>query len=312
MMIAHPLIAVLAVAAIPVYLLAQRVVARGDAEMAFAYSDLPFLIEDLQPRKWPRYVAAAASSSGLSLLLLGGAGVKVPVTTGVDGLAIVLCVDTSGSMRSVDLNPSRAAAAVAAMQAFVERAPASAQFGLVSFATSAQVEVAPTGDRAQLRRALGELPEPNGQTAIGDALRLALRALPSTGARRIVLLTDGANNHGSDPAEAVAELRAAHVILHAIGIGAGSPDRRRLATFAGATGGTYATATDVTQLRAAIGNLSTIVGRRRGLLDASPTAAVCGSLALMIGWLARNVSVLLAMNSPTDERLEHRHDAPPL
>lgn len=61
-----------------------------------------------------------------------------------------------------------------------------------------------------------------GMTAIGDALRMALNAMPpvqDSAHPVIVLLTDGHNNRGEAPSNVFTALRARNVQVHIIGIG---------------------------------------------------------------------------------------------
>ncbi|HZZ65341.1 MAG TPA: VWA domain-containing protein, partial [Candidatus Baltobacteraceae bacterium] len=137
------------------------------------------------------------------------------------------------------------------MRAFIDRTSAATAIGLVAFSGQAQELVAPTRDRTALQTGLQAIPAPNGATAIGDALGLALRMLPRTGRPIVVLITDGENNAGSDPL-AQARMLAAHgVKLYTVGIGtqAGALipgtlqtaglDETALRSYAQVTGGAY-------------------------------------------------------------------------
>lgn len=64
-------------------------------------------------------------------------------------------------------------------------------------------------DRDALRQALSELPRPTGSTAIGDAMLAATSDLYSAGTIRkyLLVVTDGENTDGRDPADAAREIQ---------------------------------------------------------------------------------------------------------
>jgi Ca-activated chloride channel homolog len=166
-------------------------------------------------------------------------------------------LDTSGSMNTRDVRPTRAAAAARAVRSFVDATAAGTRIGLVSFAGEAQPLSAPTNDRSALHSALTHVPEPNGQTAIGAGLSAAAAMLPERGARAIVLMTDGANNHGEDPRNVVGRLAAAHIRLDAIAIGDASAEHA-LRSYATQTGGIFARAGDAEELDAQMRRLASM------------------------------------------------------
>jgi Mg-chelatase subunit ChlD len=64
-------------------------------------------------------------------------------------------------------------------------------------------------DRNALRQALSDLPRPTGSTAIGDAMLAATSDLYSAGTIRkyLLVVTDGQNTDGRDPADAAREIQ---------------------------------------------------------------------------------------------------------
>jgi tight adherence protein B len=98
---------------------------------------------------------------------------------------VMLVVDTSGSMRGSPLAEAKRAA-----RTFLDQTPDQVRIGLVSFASTARVELAPTTDRTALRQAVDAL-QAKGRTALFDAVNKALGSLGTAGARSAVLLTDG-------------------------------------------------------------------------------------------------------------------------
>ena len=302
MSFAHPAYLAAAVLAAVAFALCYRVLERRRTRETIAYSNLPFLIEAASPRAWPRRAIAAAGILAAALLVLALSGPHVRAMVPARGGSVVLCVDTSGSMNATDVAPTRAQAALAAMRAFIAKAPPQTAIGIVSFSTQAQVLAQPTRDRDQIESALDEVPPPNGATAIGDALALAQRILPATGSRAVVLVTDGESNAGSDPMSAAQALGAARIPLYTIGIGTNSGalipgtmqtagiDEDALRAYAQATGGAYSRADDAVQLREALARLGRSTSMHRANVDVSLPAALAGgglmALALLAGLAA--------------------------
>lgn len=280
------------------FALAIWLLQRRRAQRTLRYSNLAFLIAAAQPRVWPQRALTAAWALAAALIVAAAAQPRVRAWVPVRGGAAVLCVDTSGSMSATDVSPTRADAALTALRAFIRQSPAGTAIGLVSFAGDAQAIAAPTRDRDQLQAALAAIPAPNGATAIGDALSLALRILPKSGHRVVVLITDGENNAGSDPMQAARLLAAQHVKLYTIGIGtnagalipgtlqAAGIDEQALQAYAAATGGAYSRAGDAAELREALASLGRSTSFERRTVDVSLAAAIAGALVMAVTFLA--------------------------
>jgi Ca-activated chloride channel homolog len=159
-------------------------------------------------------------------------------------------------MCATDVNPNRISAAEQAAQDFVAHQPAGTRMGLVVFAGAAELAVPPTTDRGSLVRAIDNLSTASG-TAIGSAMLKALDAIaqvdpnvkpvgdvpdaasgatgggsapapkpPGAGGYVpdiIVLLTDGANNRGIAPLDAVPYAVDRRVRVYTIGFGTTQP-----------------------------------------------------------------------------------------
>ena len=276
------------------FAVAYAFVERRRLRAALKYSNLAFLVAAVKPRAWPSRLVNAGWVLAVALIALAFAGPRLHALVPVRGGSVVLCVDTSGSMTATDVEPTRAGAALAALRAFVDRTPFQTAIGVVSFAGTAQEIVPPTRDRDRVRTGLDAIPEPNGATAIGDALTLAMRILPRTGHRVVVLITDGENNAGTDPMQAARLLAARGVAVFTIGIGTNSGafipgtlqqagiDEDALRAYAQLTGGAYSRADDAVQLRQALARLGRTTSFERGTIDVSLAAAATGAL-LMIG-----------------------------
>ncbi len=259
---------------------------------ALAYSDLAFLEAAVGGFPWTALLtglwAAAIVLAGFAL-----ARPAIEARLPVHDAAIVLCIDTSGSMASTDVAPTRSDASRAAAATFIDGVPDGTRVGIVAFSTSA-IPLGPlTADRDAARDALSRLPAPNGGTAIGDALAAAARLLPPLGRRAIVLVTDGVNNAGSDPLEVAAQLGAQGITLFTVGIGTNGSgllipgtgedaglDEDALRAIAQSGNGSYARVGDADALRARLGTLAqTTVTERRRVDLTLPAALGAGVLA---------------------------------
>jgi Ca-activated chloride channel family protein len=296
---AHPLVLVAAVCAVFIFAWAFKAFERRRTAQALTYSNLAFALEALRPPRWPAalfftgYVVAVAA---LSLALATpNFVVRVPSRDGT----VILCIDTSGSMRAVDLSPTRAAAARAAARAFIDAVPEGTQIGIVTFSSDASAQLAPTADLDAARDALDRIPPPDGATAIGDALQLAARELPPHGRRAIVLLTDGVNNRGTDPIAASQAIGATGVRIETVGVGSSDSgetipgtsdpadlDVDALRAIAQNGGGRYVGARDAGALQDAFRRIALDTSWTKKRIDGSLPFAFGGGALLLLTFLA--------------------------
>lgn len=260
-----------------------------------AYSDLSFFVEATRPSAWVPLAFRVAWTAALACFAFALAGPHVTLPLPTHDGAVFICIDTSGSMASTDVAPTRAAAAADAASTFIRESPAGVRIGLIAFASQAAVVQPLSSDHEAVLQSVAQLPAPNGATAIGDALQLAEENLPPAGHRVIVLITDGVSNTGVDPQSVATDLGAQHIPVYTIGIGTpngdviggeqSTIDEGALQSYADASGGSYARAEDATQLHDALATL----GRR---VSIQPTrAAVALPLAVAGGVLLVAVSL---------------------
>jgi Mg-chelatase subunit ChlD len=110
-------------------------------------------------------------------------------------------------------------------------------------------------NRDSIRRAIAGL-RPLGQTPIAFALNQASRDFGTLqDDRAVVLVTDGIESCGGDPAWAASQLREQGIIVHVIGFGLGNAkdeDTYSLRAIANASGGRYVTAGSAEELKTAL------------------------------------------------------------
>jgi len=287
--------ALLALGGVALYRWAERRKTAAD----LAYSNIQFFERAVGSRSWIPAALRVGWIGALAALAIaaGGPHLVLPLPTR-DG-SVFICIDTSGSMQSSDVTPTRAGAAADAARTFIREAPPGVKIGLIAFASAAAVIQPLTADHDVALSAVDQLPSPNGATAIGDALRLAAERLPPSGHRVVILITDGVNNTGADPQEAAGYLGAHHIPVYTVGIGTpngdviggeqSTIDEGALQGYADASGGTYSRAENAQQLRDALARLGTQVTIERTRTSAALGFAYAGAglLALtLIGGLA--------------------------
>ncbi len=292
MSLAHPLWLAAGVVVACVFLALAHLAARRARADALAYSNLAFFETASRARFDPALAVALACAGGLVTLGASLAGLSVVANLPAHG-AVVLCVDTSGSMRAADVTPSRAAAAAAAVRAFVDGVPDGTRLGIIGFASAAGVVQPLSTDKETLRDAIERIPPPNGGTAIGDALSAATRLLPSSGRRAIVLITDGVNNLGANPLEVARAIGTLEIEIDTVGIGTNlgafvpgtakeaSIDEDALRAIAGLARGAYARADDAATLRGRLATLAASTTRASRRVDLSFPLALAGGLVVV-------------------------------
>ena len=186
--------------------------------------------------------SAVAIDPGSVAVTIGGTSYAATVTPAAAQRRVaVLVIDTSGSMGTTGMRTMQQAVA-----AFLASVPTDVEVGLVSFAATAGVEVAPTRDRAVVQNAANRLAS-LGDTALYDGVETGLKALGDTGDRSLVLLSDGDDKRSSATADQVADhIRSLGVRTDVIGFNFASKASadRVLQGIAQAGGGTVAAVND--------------------------------------------------------------------
>lgn len=219
----------LVVGLIVVYGIAQR--HRG--RYALQFSDTS-LLETVAPRRpgWRRHVVAATFLAVATTLVVAVAGPVRDREVLRERAIVILTIDTSLSMGSTDVEPSRIDAAKDAARSFLESAPPGVDIGLVSFDEAPIVEVPPTPDRATVAAAVDALalgPYTNTGDAISTAVTTLGRTLDqlevvddSAPPAVVVLLSDGEPTVGRPIETAIAEAVQAGIPVSTVALG--TPD----------------------------------------------------------------------------------------
>jgi len=167
-------------------------------------------------------LALALAVAGLAVALARPRWGSVQQTVERTGVEIVFVLDTSLSMATKDVVPSRLWVAQSLVRRLIERLP-HARMALVEAEGEGVVMAPLTVDSAVIELLLdtvaaGSLPTPG--TELTPALVRAIKLFPegSEGHRVMIVLSDG-EDHGPDLERALRAARAGEVVIHAIGIG---------------------------------------------------------------------------------------------
>lgn len=178
---------------------------RRRSKYAVRFTNLE-LLESVAPNRpgWRRHIAASIQLVALAALVLAFAQPVHDIKVPRERATVMLALDVSLSMEATDVEPNRIETAKAAATAFLDDVPAQFNVGLVTFAGTARIRVAPTTDREQVANAIASAQLADG-TAIGDAIDASLDALADVppapdGAAvpaAVVLLSDGTTTMGT-------------------------------------------------------------------------------------------------------------------
>jgi Ca-activated chloride channel homolog len=225
-------------AAVGAYFLVQR----RSVRYAIRFPNLAVLAAAAaEVRSRRRHVPAALLLLALGSLAVATARPHVTRLALVERATVILVIDTSRSMQSQDVKPSRLAAARGAAREFLDRVPKQLRVGLVVFSGDVTVTAFPTTNHGLVRQsidAIGAYPGFGG-TAIGDAVARAVelgldamrdrrlvsaappaRAEVARGAVSILFLSDGRQNRGILlPAEGAERAKEAGVPVYTVALG---------------------------------------------------------------------------------------------
>ena len=158
------------------------------------------------------------------------------------GVDIMLCLDTSGSMRALDFKIDdepviRLTAVKKVVSDFIKKRETD-RIGMVVFGEEAFTQSPLTMDKGLLLGLVEkmEIGMAGDRTAIGSAIAIGGKRLKDLKAKAkiLVLLTDGRNNAGDITPDAAAEaVRALGVKIYSIGVGGKGPAPFRVKTFFG-------------------------------------------------------------------------------
>jgi Ca-activated chloride channel family protein len=298
-------------ALIGVYVVVQ--LARQRRMLRFANMEL---LESVAPKRATktRHLPAILLVLSLVLFTIAMAGPTNDVRIPRNRAVVMLVIDVSQSMRATDVPPSRLAAAQEAAKQFADQLTPGINLGLVAYAGTATVLVAPTINRASTKAAIDKL-QLADRTATGEGIFTALQAIATIGAvigggdepppARIVLLSDGKETVPSNPDNPKGAYTAARTAkdqgVPISTISFGTPygyveindqrqpvpvDDETLKKIAELSGGTSYNASSLEQLKQVYSTLQEQIGYETTKGDASVGWLRLGSLLLALSALA--------------------------
>jgi Ca-activated chloride channel family protein len=302
------------------YVVAQRM--RRKRTMRFANLEL---LEKVAPKSqgWIRHLPAVLIILSLMLFTVALAGPTAQQKVPRNRATVMLVIDVSLSMESTDVAPTRLKAAQVAAKSFAQDMTPGVNLGLISFAGTATVLVAPTTDRAGVVKAIDNLKLAQS-TATGEGIFAALQSIDSFSSvvggangpppARIVLMSDGKQTVPDDlyaPRGAFTAAQAAkhaQVPISSISFGTShgtvnidgkdvpvSVDDASLSEIARLSGGDFYKAATAAELKKVYTDLGAQIGYELKNADASRPWLIIGTLILMI---AAGSSLVLGQRLP--------------
>ncbi len=176
---------------------------------------------------------------------------------GQGGVAIVLAIDTSNSMRGEAI-----ADAMEAARVFAARRKGNQQLAVVTFDGDVRTLLPFTRSESDIDAALNATPPLAQGTRLYDGVSHALGLIRASGARfgSVVVLSDGADT-GSDASsgQVIQKANRAHFRLFSVALGATASAQEKLELLAQGTNGLYAEAATSTDLAGIFGELGSLL-----------------------------------------------------
>ena len=163
--------------AVPALIAAYLFLLSRKKKSSLRYTNLGLLKEAMgEGRRFRRHIPPLIFLLALTVLIVAVARPSAVVTLPTQHETVILAMDTSGSMRATDVEPSRIAAAQAAAKSFVAEQPRRTRIGVVTFAGTAAVAQAPTDNREEILAAIDRF-QLQRATAIGSGILVSLKVI---------------------------------------------------------------------------------------------------------------------------------------
>lgn len=159
----------------------------------------------------------------------------------------VLVVDASGSMKGASMDAAKAAAL-----AFIAELRPPSKAALVAFSDKARVVMPMSSDAGMLRSAVNRI-EAGGETALYDAVLVAIRQVSRGGSTQpvVIVLSDGGDTMSRTPlTQALGEIRKSGIPVLAVALPSSESDSGALRMMARQNGGRVATVKNLSNLTA--------------------------------------------------------------
>ena len=162
---------------LPVLVGAYILILRRKRKSAVRYANLGMIKEAMGPGSAiRRHVPPVLFLLALGLLIVAMARPSATITLPTQKQTIIMALDSSGSMRAKDIEPSRLVAMQIAAKQFVADASPKTKIGIVAFAATATLVQPPTDDREAINAAIDRI-QLQRATATGSGLIVSLATL---------------------------------------------------------------------------------------------------------------------------------------
>ncbi|MFF0343849.1 VWA domain-containing protein [Kribbella sp. NPDC004875] len=214
--------------------------------------------------------------------------------------AVMITLDTSGSMAGSGIVAARQAAL-----SYLADLPSDVQAGLLTFSDRPHLVVAPTTNRALIRKALTGVTA-SGATTLYDAVDAAAAALDSarlglSAQRRLVVLSDGVDTSSAATVSSVTRrLAADHITADVVAFRYGKGDASAARQIASAAGGRVLAAQNAKDLTAAFAAVARNF-TARAKVDVTVPNTLAGqrtTLRVTVGSVSATTSVVFAAVTP--------------
>ncbi|MCG2782528.1 MAG: VWA domain-containing protein [Candidatus Altiarchaeales archaeon] len=242
----------------------------------------------------------------ITSLIIALSDPHLPLEQTKEGVNVVLAIDVSGSMQAPDYKPNRLEAAKSSAGVLIGDLDIKDNVGIVIFSDGATTSSYLTPFKDKAAEKLKAVGPPNGQTAIGDGLSLAIDMATSIPNKKriVILLSDGENNAGViSPAESIEFAKTNEIQVYTIGIGSEEPvvlgydffgrpqyanlDEETLRRIAQHTEGQYFKAVDENTLQEIYKNIPETIKREEEFTSVKDYFVVLAALFMLIGFYLR-------------------------
>lgn len=221
----------------------------------------------------------------------------------------VIAVDSSSSMSSQDISPTRFEAAKSNAKLFIDALDSEARIGVVSFAGVSLIESVPNDNKEGVKSVIDslELLESGGTDIPGAIITSTNLLLDNSKGRAIILITDGSSTIESfldkSVQRALAYAKEHHVTINAVGIGTDMGpvgylptfynvsavyDEQTLLQITNSTGGVYSHAESTNELLDAFQNIADKTNEQLLRRDLRPFFMLLALLFLFVEWILVN------------------------
>ena len=221
-------------------------------------------------------------------------------TTAAPPRAVIIVLDTSGSMAGSGITAARQAAL-----SYLASLPNDVQAGLLTFSDQPRLAVRPTTNRTSVRNALARV-QATGETALYDAVRSAVATLDAarlgaSAQRRLVVLSDGVDTSSKVALTAVTrQLATERIPADVVAFRYGDGDASAAQRIASAAGGRVLAAQSASELTAAFAAVARNFTARANV-DVTVPEALAGRqvmLRVTVGSVSAKTSVTFAVVPP--------------